>query len=97
MYTESEIPTLQIQVMPAPSDAGILWALFVALSTTLTGLGVNLTVPDEFAPAVKYGTLADMLNKVGRALDRGRAAAAEQRYQEGVAAARLIIQGWETA
>jgi hypothetical protein len=96
LYSEMEIPTLQIQVMPAPFDAGVLWTLYVALGTTLTGLGVNLTVPDEFAPAIKWGVVSDMLQKVGRALDRGRGAFAESRYQEGVEAARIILLGWET-
>lgn len=96
MYTDGEIPTLQIQIMPAASDAGLLYALYVALGTTLSGLGVTFTVPDECVPAVKYGTLADMLSKVGRALDRGRATAAELHYQEGVEAVRVILQGWET-
>jgi hypothetical protein len=96
MYTDSELPTLQVQIMPAPSDAGVLWALYVAITTTLTGSGTALDIPDEFTPAVKWGTVADMLSKVGRALDRGRAALAESRYQEGVAAAIVMIEGWET-
>lgn len=95
MYTDSEIPTLQVQIMPAASDAGVLYALYCALGTTLTGSGTSLTVPDEFTPAVKWGTVADMLSKIGRALDRPRAAWAEERYQEGVAAAQLILLGWE--
>jgi len=94
-YADAEIPSLQVQLAPAPSDAGVAWALYFALGTALTGAGVAMTVPDEFAASVKWGVVSDMLNKIGRALDRGRATWSEERYREGVEAARLMILGWE--
>lgn len=96
LYTDSEVPTLAVQLMPATSDNGVLWAIYAALSTTLTGAGVAFTVPDECVPAVKWGCVADMLLKLGRSLDRNRAAWAESRYREGVEAVRVILLGWET-
>lgn len=94
-YADAEVPTLQIQLQPATSVGGVAWALYFALGTALTGAGVNLTVPDEFAGTIKWGVVSDMLSKVGRALDRGRATWAEERYREGVEAAKLILSGWE--
>lgn len=94
-YADAEVPSLQVQLAPAPSDAGVAWALYFALATALTGAGVNFTVPDEFVATIKWGVVADMLSKVGRAMDRGRAAWAQERWQEGIEAARMIILGWE--
>ena len=67
----------------------------MALSGLLTGLGVKFTVPDECVPAIKWGVIADMLSKIGRAHDPERAAWAEQQYQEGVEATKIILRGWQ--
>ena len=64
------------------------------VGTTLTGAGVAIDLPDEFAHVLKYGTLADQLRKDGRGQDLGRADYAQQRFDLGVEAARLILAGW---
>jgi hypothetical protein len=56
--------------------------------------GVFFSIPDEFLPALKWGVIADMLKKVGRAQDLARAEYAENRYTEGVEAARIMLRGW---
>lgn len=94
LYTEGEVPTLTMQIMPASLDAGVINILYVALSTTLSNSGVALTVPDEFAPAIKWGALEQLLSKVGRGQDAARAAYCRLRYSEGVAAAALMLDGW---
>lgn len=94
LYADGEVPTLQLQIMPAVNDAGQLQILYVALSTALSNSGVAFTVPDEFVPAIKWGVVADMLGKVGRAHDPERATWAEQQYQLGVEAAKIMIGGW---
>lgn len=94
LYTEGEVPTLTIQVMPASLDAGVIELLYVALSTTLSNSGVNFTVPDEFVPALKWGALGMLLEKVGRGQDQERAAYCKMRYTEGVAAAQIMFDGW---
>jgi hypothetical protein len=78
--------------MPAPTVAGELTILCVALAGILDGLGEIWTVPYEFVPAIKYGIMADMLNKVGRALWSTKARYCELRYQEGVMAATLLME-----
>lgn len=70
--------------------------------TSLTSFGFTITgvafdLPDEFVPGIKWGTMADMLNKVGRAQDTSRAAFCESRYQQAVEAAKLILNGWANA
>lgn len=94
LYTDGESQTLTLEIMPAASQPGSLQILYVALSTQLTGAGVTFTVPDEFVPAIKWGVIADMLGKVGRAFDPQRAQYAESRYEEGVQAAKIMLAGW---
>jgi len=94
LYTDGEVPTQQLQVMPASSIIGVLQILYVALPAILTGLGVALGVPDEFVPAIKWGIISDMLGKVGRAQDPARSLWAEAQYQLGVEAAKVMLQGW---
>jgi hypothetical protein len=47
-----------------------------------------LGIPDDFAWVVKYGALAELLNYDGLALDPGRAAYCQQRWEMGIAQAR---------
>lgn len=94
VYMELETDHRVFQVGPAPPVTGDLLVLYTPAGTPLTGNGVSLTVADELAPAIKYGLLADLLGKDGRGQDRARAQYAEQRFQLGVDAARLILEGW---
>lgn len=94
LRTDAEVPTLQIQLIPAPNVSGTVWILYVALSTLLSNTGQLFTVPDEFVPAIKWGVIADMLSKVGRAFDPVRAEYAQSRYDEGVEAAKIMLAGW---
>lgn len=93
-YMEYDAATLEIQVGPAPDIDGTLDLLYIKQATELTGNGVSLTVPDELAHAVKYGSLSDLLGKDGRGQDLARSAYAQQRFQLGVEAARIILNGW---
>lgn len=94
VYMEEETPLGQVQIGPAPSVNGILELLYIPLGTLLTGNGEILVVPDELAPVVKYGTLASALAKDGRGQDVARAQYCEQRFQLGVEAAKIILEGW---
>lgn len=92
-YSEYDPLQLQIEIMPAPTVAGVLEVLYIPTGTELTGNGVSFTVPDELVHVVKYGTLADLLSKDGRGRDLGRAKYAEDRYTLGVDMARMILEG----
>lgn len=95
-WYEVDGDTLTTYVAPIPTDAGsALERYYVALGATLTAGGVAFTVPDELVPAVKWGTLADLLSKVGPTQNLTLAAACEGRWDEGFAMATLIAQeGW---
>lgn len=94
LYTDGEAQTLLLQTMPPVDANGEIQILYVYLSETLTGAGVNFSVPDEFVPCIKWGIMEDMLSKIGRATDPIRAAYCGQRYREGVEAARIMLAGW---
>lgn len=93
-YSDGSVPTLTIQTFPPTAGAGVLELLYVFLCTAISNSGIPLTVPDEFAPAIKWGVLADMLSKDGRAQDLERASYCEARYKEGIEAGKLILKGW---
>lgn len=93
-YRDSDTQTLSIAVGPAPANPGALELLYVALSDVLDGSGVLFTVPDEWVPYIKYGALADMLGKDGRGQDLLRSRYAEQRFAEGIALARALLEGF---
>jgi len=75
----------------APADVGKVDLLYVGLTTTLTGAGVPLEVPDEAVPYIVWGTLAILLEKAGEAGDPGRAQYCRQRYQEGISLFRMLL------
>jgi len=93
VYAEYDDPTLVLRVAPPATVDSTLELRYVAQGTRLTGDGLSLTVPDDLAPCVKYGALAAMLGKDGRAQDLQRTAYCEQRYQLGVDLVRLMLEG----
>ena len=94
VYMEFETPTLQVQIAPGPTGSGTLALLYVAKGGNLNGEGGTLTVPDEFAHALTYGVLADLLSKDGRGKDPVRAQYCSQRVDLAAELARLILKGW---
>jgi hypothetical protein len=91
VYTEHTLPPSQLQLIPAPRDAGMLHLLYVGMEATLSNNGVFLSVPDEFACYVKWGMLADALRKAGPTQDLERAAYCEERFQEGIELGRFLM------
>jgi len=92
-YYESDGATLTTYVAPIPTDPGsALERYYVAKGDPN---GTTSVVPDEFTPMLKYGILADLLNKVGQASNPTLAAACEERWQEGLAMGQLMAtEGW---
>ena len=91
-YDESD--PISVTLMPIPDDDGTLLIHYVPLAGEFDGEGEPITVPNEFMPPVKYGALADMFSKVGRANDPSRAKYCEQRYQLGVQVAKILLNGF---
>lgn len=93
-YMDVQLPSLEIQLEPLPSVGGLIHLLYAAVGATLANTGVALLVPDEFAPYVKWKTLQILLSKIGRGQDPVRAGYCQQRYDEGVLVARVLLGGW---
>lgn len=101
--TSSGTPTLYydggkpitLQVIPIPAANGTLQVHYVPYAGVLDGSGQLLTLPPEMAHVLKYGALADMFSKVGRAQDTARAEYCAQRFQLGVEVARLLVEGFK--
>lgn len=89
----SNLPTLEIEIAKAPSQAGTLGLQYVPQPPTLTGLGVNLMVPDELESAALYGTIGELLSSEGEGCDPERAKYCEQRYSLCVEMANALILG----
>jgi hypothetical protein len=93
VYMDDVLPTLEVQIAPASSDGGVLQLLYVAIGAALSNTGVAITVPDDLVPILKWGVLAEMFGKVGRAHDPEKAAYCEERFALGCTAATFLFWG----
>jgi hypothetical protein len=93
VFLDGDTTSLLIRLAPTPSTNGTVELRYVADPTTLTGNGTALTVPDEFAGALKYAGLEMLLNKPSRAFDPERAAYCVERYDLVRLAAELLLAG----
>lgn len=86
-YLTANLPLVSLELSPPSNDAGSLQLVTIRTGAIL-GHGVLsqptlLGIPDDFAPTLKWGVLADLLN-MERAVDVDRAAYCEARWQEGI-------------
>lgn len=89
-YSVSASPPLTVQLFPPPISSGDLNLITVSSGAALDPAnGVVMGIPNDFCWVVKWGALADLLGKDGQAYDPARAAYCEQRWQEGIALARI--------
>lgn len=93
VWFENTLPPQRLGIAPSPIDVGSINVLYVALATTLSGLGVNLAIPDDWSPYITWGTLAELLSSDGESFDPLRAQYCTRRYNEGVELARLVLGG----
>lgn len=91
MYSVTATPPITIQVAPPPAGAGTLALVSVDRGDPFTVPATSglLGIPDDWAWVVKYGALADLLQRDGLALDPERAAYCQQRWEQGIALARV--------
>lgn len=92
-WLEDDQPQQTVQLAATPVNGGTISLLYVQLATTLTGLGVALSVPDDWTPYILWGTLAELLSSDGPTFDPLRAQYATRRYEEGIELARLVLGG----
>jgi hypothetical protein len=82
-------PPVTLQLMSPPLNPGTMELLTVNAGAPLNpAVGVLLGIPDDFAWVIRFGALADLLSQDGQARDPSRAQYCEQRWQEGILAAR---------
>jgi hypothetical protein len=81
-------PQVRIQIVPPPSASGQLDLISSRSGAELVG-GVLLGIPDDWAWAIKWGAIADLLAAEGQGKDPARAAYCEQRWQQALSVARL--------
>ncbi len=86
---------ITLKLMPVPDEDATIQIHYVPMSSELTGDGEVFTLPTEFVHFIRYGALADMFSKIGRAQDPHRAEYCAKRYQMGVEIARLLVKGFE--
>lgn len=89
-FSVSLTPPVALQLIPAQATPGEIDLISVSSGPALNPAGpVKMSVPDDFAWAVKFGALADLLSNDGQNTDAARAQYCEQRYQQGVKLAML--------
>lgn len=86
--------TLTVRLGPVPDANGTLELLYVALPTAANGSGVTLSLPAETLDGIRYGTLADLLGKMGRGSDPLRAQYCQERFEMGEMLTEIILGGW---
>lgn len=88
-FSQTETMPLEIQLYPEPLDQGSLDILWVP-SIPVTNMALPLGIPDEFASAVKYHALYEILASDGPGQDTFRSKYALERYKMIVQAAQLM-------
>jgi hypothetical protein len=90
-YSVLAPPPLQVQLVPVPADRGTLDLLAVERPVALDPAHAPtiLDLPTDLAWVVVFGALADLLGQDGPAKDQARAQYAQQRWEQGIALARL--------
>lgn len=84
-YNIASVAPRALQLDIAPSTAGALDLIaLVAGSNLAPPSSTLLDVPNDFAWVLKWGTLADLLDRESEATDRLRAAYCRQRYTDGL-------------
>ena len=94
LYTDADVPTLTLQIAPAPNAPGKFQIMYVPMAPALDGSGDCLTIQPEFHAALKYGVMADMLTKTSQANDPSRAQYCEDRFQLGMEIAEMLLNGF---
>jgi hypothetical protein len=90
-YSVLATQPLMVQLAPAPTASATLDILTVSAGADLspTTTATVFGVPDDMTWIVKWGAMADLLQKDGPAQDPERAKYCEERYQHGVKLARM--------
>lgn len=92
-YVRSSEPHVSIRFVPPSIDAGRVHLVVSRAKGVLNGQGNVLGVPDDAAPTLKWGVIADLL-AIDKSASSVQAEYAEGRWQEGVEALRNHTSIW---
>lgn len=84
---------LSFQLSPTPNVDGSVEGIYVRDPDPIGDACVPLPIPNFLTWIIKYGVMADMLNKEGEANDPQRAGYCESRWKEGIQLTRALL-GW---
>lgn len=88
-WSVAAISPLVLQLIPAPSDQGVMNLTGVVQGAVLNpATPVLLGIPDDWSWVVKFGALADLLSQDGLAFDPERASYCTARWEQGLQMAR---------
>jgi hypothetical protein len=95
VYADTDTASLTIHVAPIPTNGGEFEIFYVPSAPDLPGDGTGtFMVPEEFVPFIKYGIMADMYGKNGRAHNPELAQYCEARFAEGVQLVHALVRGF---
>jgi hypothetical protein len=100
VFLEDVVPNLQILIAPMSADDGVIELIYVSVgapTTVLANTGVPFIIPGDLVPILKWGVLADMFGKIGRAHDAARAEYAEARFNLGICVVNSLLWGEPTS
>jgi|SRR5688572_441461 len=92
-YTRSSEPHVSIRFIPPSIDAGRVHLVVAEAQGVVNGQGTILGIPDDAAPTLKWGVLADLLN-IEKSHNNRMAEYCEQRWMEGVEALKTSTSVW---
>jgi len=89
-YSTAGVPPITLKIIPPPSGSGAAEIITVSIGAPLNpSAGVLLGIPDDFVWVLKFGAMADLLNREGQSKDVQRAQYCQSRWEEGVEIARV--------
>ena len=98
VYSTAVEKPFVVQLAPPPNANGTLETIAVVVGAILNpATGVLLGISDDWAWAVKWGALGDLLSMPGPNMDPTRAAYCEARWQQAVrmcAKASVVLNSW---
>ncbi len=90
-YSTAETRPVELQLIPGPLASGTLDLVWIpTISMDLGNAASLLEIPDEFAPAVKYRALWELLSQEGPGADPWRAKYSLERYKMIVQASGMM-------
>lgn len=96
IFTQEVADVLKLSMIPPPNAVKGMDYIYVPQPTTLatpSDSTATVPIPEDFAPFLKFGLLADLFNKSGETHDPMRAAICQDLFDLGIEVARTWVSG----